>query len=131
MANEQNLVPLSTSKAREIGKKGGLNSGISRREKKLIKEQLKMLMSLEITDDNLKEQIKALGIEESEITIQMAICVALAQQALQGNIRAFEIVRDTMGEFPTTEIEHQDMIVFVNDLQDIDYLEEEQKKEEE
>lgn len=32
--NEENLVPLTTEKAREIGRKGGIASGKAKREKK-------------------------------------------------------------------------------------------------
>ena len=126
MANQQNLVPLSTSKAREIGKKGGINSGISRRNKKRIKQQFELLMSLDLQENELKEQIKSLGIPEEEINVQMALCVAMTQQALQGNIRAFELIRDTIGQNPINELENEkrEMIVFVNDLQDIEDLEE-------
>lgn len=126
MANTQNLIPLSTSKAREIGKKGGINSGISRRNKKRIKEQFEMLMSLDLQESELKEQIVALGIPQEEINIQMALCVAMTQQALQGNIKAFELIRDTIGQNPISEMENEkrEMIVFINDLQDIEDLEE-------
>ena len=56
----------------------------------------------------------------------MALCVAMTQQALQGNIRAFELIRDTIGQNPINELENEkrEMIVFVNDLQDIEDLEE-------
>ena len=126
MANQQNLVPLSTSKAREIGKKGGINSGISRRNKKRIKQQFEILMSLDLQENEIKEQIKSLGIPEEEINVQMALCVAMTQQALQGNIRAFELIRDTIGQNPINELENEkrEMIVFVNDLQYIEDLEE-------
>ena len=126
MANQQNLVPLSTSKAREIGKKGGINSGISRRNKKRIKQQFELLMSLDLQENELKEQIKSLGIPEEEINLQMALCVAMTQQALQGNIRAFELIRDTLGQNPINELENdrKEMIFFVNDIQDIENLEE-------
>ena len=126
MANQQNLVPLSTCKAQEIGNIGGINSGISRRNKKRIKQQFELLMSLDLQENELKEQIKSLGIPEEEINVQMALCVAMTQQALQGNIRAFELIRDTIGQNPINELENEkrEMIVFVNDLQDIEDLEE-------
>ena len=38
--NNQNLKPLSTKKAREIGAKGGKASVVARRKKKYIEEQL-------------------------------------------------------------------------------------------
>lgn len=121
MANEQNLKPLSTSKAREIGKKGGINSGISRRKKKKIKEQFEMLMSLDLQDDTLKEQITSLGIPVEEITLQMALCVTIMQQALQGNIRAFELIQNTLGQNPINEIENEERqpIIFINDIKEL------------
>lgn len=121
MANEQNLKPLSTSKAREIGKKGGINSGISRRKKKLIKEQFEMLMSLDLQDDTLKEQITSLGIPVEEITLQMALCVTIIQQALQGNIRAFELIQNTLGQNPMKEQENEERqpIIFINDIKEL------------
>lgn len=36
--NPQNLVPLTTKKAREIGAKGGVKSGIIKRERKLLSQ---------------------------------------------------------------------------------------------
>lgn len=38
MANEKNLKPLSTEKAREIGKKGGIASGKAKKEKKFMSQ---------------------------------------------------------------------------------------------
>lgn len=125
MANTQNLIPLSTSKAREIGKKGGINSGIARRNKKRIKEQFEMLMSLDLQDNELKEQIMSLGIPQEEINIQMALCVAMTQQALQGNIKAFELIRDTIGQNPINEMENEkrETIYFINDIEELEELE--------
>ena len=44
VANEKNLVPLTTEKAREIGRKGGIRSGEVRREKATMKKTLEMLL---------------------------------------------------------------------------------------
>lgn len=83
--NDENLRTLSTSEAREIGKKGGINSGLARRERKALKEQL--LLLLENGD------------------IQNNICVALLDKAQNGDIKAFEVIRDTIGEKPTDKHE--------------------------
>lgn len=79
--NNKNLIPVRTvNEAREKGKKGGIKSGQARRERKALKEQL--LMMLESGD------------------IQENICLALLKEAQNGNIKAFEVIRDTIGEKP-------------------------------
>lgn len=81
MANEQNLKPVRTKdEARERGKKGGVASGKARRERKMLKDELLALLS----DGDTQEKM----------------CLALIRQAQRGNIRAFEVVRDTVGEKP-------------------------------
>ena len=85
MANEQNLIPLTTSKAREIGKKGGKVSAQKRAERKTLKEELLLLLSSN--------------------QIQNKISLALIEQAQKGNTRAFEIIRDTIGEKPKDNIQ--------------------------
>ena len=84
----ENLIPTSQrskEEARELGRKGGIASGIARRERKTLKEELIML--LEDDDNNLK------------------ISVALLKRALDGDISAFTTIRDTIGEKPTDRIE--------------------------
>ncbi len=128
MANEQNLIPLnkrSQRERKEITIKGAKASNQVQKEKRLMKQQFEMLMSLELQENELKEQIKELGIEPNEITMQMALCVSVMQQAMQGNLKAFEIIQNTIGQNPNNEIEKpKDMIVFINDIQEIEDLEE-------
>lgn len=119
MANNiENLKPLSTEKAREIGAKGGKASVKARRKKKYIKEQLETLMLLDLNECKLKDNMRKLGIPEEELTIQNAICVSLIQQALNGSIRAFGVIRDTLGQDPKTgdDKERVENIYFINDI---------------
>jgi hypothetical protein len=88
MANEQNLKPLNTrtkSEQREIAKKGGLARGKQRREQKTLKEELLLLLS----EGNTQEKIS----------------VAVINKALSGDLKAFEIIRDTIGQKPTDKQE--------------------------
>lgn len=79
MANEMNLKPVRTKKeARERGKKGGIRSGEVRRERKTLKEELLLLL----------EQNKT----------QEKISLALLKKAESGDTKAFEVIRDTIGE---------------------------------
>lgn len=85
--NEENLIPMSErskDEVRELGKKGGIASGKARRERKTLKEELLLLLS----KGNTQEKIS----------------LALIQQALNGNTKAFEVIRDTVGEKPVEEV---------------------------
>lgn len=64
MANENNLKPIqSTKEARELGRKGGIASGVSRREKRKMRDIICDLVEKPdpVTGENVKEAI-ALGL---------------------------------------------------------------------
>lgn len=109
MANIENLKPkttLSKEEAKKNGKKGGIASGKVRRERKAMREQLEMLLNLPLKNEKLTDQIKELGITEKEIDNQMALTISLYQEALKGNIKAYEIIRDTIGEKPIEQVQN-------------------------
>lgn len=110
MANEQNLKPCEYKLSREEAKKGGLASAESRRKRKAIKEQMELLLSLPLKNEKAKKQLSELGIEESEMTNQMAMIIKMYQTALSGgksSVSAFNSIRDTIGEKPKEIIEHK------------------------
>ena len=89
MANEQNLKPVRTKEeARERGKKGGKKSGEVRKRRKAFKEAL--LLALDTVKDN--KTIQDIGIE------------ALMVRYMAGDLEAFKVVRDTIGEKPTDSL---------------------------
>ena len=86
-----NLKPLNTRPEEEvkaITSKGGKASGKARRKKKELKQLLELALSQphQDGDDNY-----------------MAITVALIQKALGGDVRAYEAIRDTIGQKPTEQ----------------------------
>lgn len=86
MATIENLKPIqSEEEAREKGKKGGIASGKARAERKALKEELLLLLS--------------------EGDTQKKISLSLIQQALDGNTKAFEVIRDTIGERPVEKVD--------------------------
>jgi len=93
MANEQNLKPLTTKKAREIGSKGGKASVEARRKKKDLRLAIEILLETDIKGKN--GEIKS-GAE--------AIAIAQFQKALKGDTRAFEVLRDTAGQKPIEKV---------------------------
>lgn len=91
--NEENLKPLTTEKAREIGKIGGKKSVEVRRERKKLREDLIALLK-----GSRKE------IDGGEGNVQQAMCLALIVKALGGDVNAFKEVRDTIGEKPIDNV---------------------------
>lgn len=88
MANEENLVDLrdrTTEEQREIARKGGIASGKARAARKTLKEELLLLLEQGDTQEK--------------------ISLALLQKAMQGDTRAFEVLRDSIGEKPTEKVE--------------------------
>lgn len=82
----KNLKPIrSENEAREKGKKGGIKSGEVRRARKTLKEELLCLL------------------EEGDA--QQKISIALLKQALKGNVKAYAMIRDTIGEKPVEKQE--------------------------
>lgn len=90
MANEKNLKPARTkSEARALGAAGGKKSGEARRKKKTMRELLEIAMELPSGDKTTAE----------------AITAALLDKALGGDVKAYEVVRDTLGESPKIKMD--------------------------
>ena len=111
MANEQNLLrgnPATQFKsgrdAVENGRKGGIASGEAKRRERTLKETLEKLLSLSIKDEATREYIRQLGFNDEELDNMTAINVAMYQEALKGNVKAYELIRDTFGEKPTDKV---------------------------
>ncbi|WP_171302486.1 stress-induced protein [Enterococcus cecorum] len=89
MANEENLKKIrSTSEARELGKKGGKASGEARRKKANLKNALNTILTAETTSETA-QILEELGFDN---TNEMAIMLSLTQQAMNGNVRAIELI---------------------------------------
>lgn len=88
MANEQNLIPVTKRtprEQREISSKGGKASAEAKKARKTLKETLLLMLE--------------------EGNTQNDITLALLQKALNGDTKAYEVIRDTVGEKPTDKIE--------------------------
>lgn len=108
MANVQNLIPFTSDQSREEakknGRKGGIASGEAKRRERTLKETLEKLLSLPLKDESTREYIRQLGFNDEELDNKTAINVAMYQEALKGNVKAYELIRDTMGEKPTDKL---------------------------
>lgn len=100
MANEQNLRPGEYKLTVEEQKKGGKRSGEVRRARKTLREELLALLSQDIKTKN-----------GESMNTQVAMSSSLIKQALSGNTKAFELVRDTIGEKPVDKVEQVNLDV--------------------
>lgn len=100
----ENLDPVRTKEeARERGRKGGIASGIARREKKTFRQTLEALLVMPMKDgkDIAVDDIKNFAaIKGKNISVQEAILISQIQKAMKGDTRAAEYVRDTIGQQP-------------------------------
>ena len=72
----------------------GRKSGQKRAELRTLKEELLMLLAEEKP-----------GKDGKPMTVQAGITSSLVAQAVKGNVRAYEIIRDTIGQKPMEQVE--------------------------
>ena len=93
MANEQNLRPSEYKLSQEEAKRGGIASGEARRRKRDLRKALEMLLEKDFVDKN-----------GNVTTGTEAITTKLFEQALKGNVKAFETIRATVGQDPVQKV---------------------------
>lgn len=100
MANIDNLVPLTTEKAREIGAKGGKRSGEVKREKRTFKKAIEWLVNsdIKITQGSMFDLMKANGIDTSKLNTTQMATLGLWWGAVQGNSTNFKTLMEGNNE---------------------------------
>lgn len=91
--NDENLIPLNKltkSEQREICSKGGKASGLARKKKKLIK-------------DTIEEFLETVNPETGN-NFQIDVVAAMLKKALDGDVSAFNSLRDTAGQKPKEDV---------------------------
>ena len=78
---------------REMARRAGKRSGEVRRARKTLRDELLELLTTEITDSKGNKK-----------TAQVAMSSAILKQAISGNTKAYEIIRDTIGEKPVESV---------------------------
>lgn len=98
MANEKNLEKgkqtqfRSGEEAARNGKKGGDQSGRARRRKKLLKDTVNMLLALPMQEGRLDRLTDLKSIKDKNITVEEAMVLKQIQNAMKGDLRAFESI---------------------------------------
>jgi len=114
---KENLKPCrTTEEARERGRKGGINSGKRKKEKRKLKEIAEMLLDMKAPDDIIArfEQLYP-DLDAKEMTNRLAIVQRLIFNALAGDNKAFELLRDQIGEKPKEEIVNTNQNINITD----------------
>lgn len=95
--NNDNLKPNSARTTQELqdnGRKGGIKSAEIRRERKTFKELINIALQEKDNDTGQENAVE--------------IVASLINKAKQGDSRAFEILRDTIGEKPVDKTAQTD-----------------------
>lgn len=95
MANEQNLLKGEDAHKFTLDEasKGGKASAEARRKKRDLRAALEVLLEREVSDGN-----------GGTITGAQALTARLYKEALKGNVKAFEVLRDTVGQKPVEKV---------------------------
>ena len=99
MANEKNLKPIRSKKlARELGAKGGKAKAENERKRKTLKENMNLLLGLEVTTPEDFNKLAALGIPMEDIDNSMLLTAALFLKAKSGDVAACKEIRSWVDE---------------------------------
>lgn len=116
MANEENLKgkgfdSRSTSELREIAQKGGRASGEARRRKADLRRTLNALLTAKVDNPELTPLLEGLGLEN---TLESAVTAALIKNAMTGNVKAFEAIRDTIGQTTKSDLDIEEQKIKID-----------------
>ena len=109
----ENLIPFSQrskEEASEMGRRGGVSSGETRRAQKTMREMLKTIVDSDLTGEEagrkLEHNLQKAGLHKRlPNNYRSGLAVAMLQKALNGSVKAAEFIRDTLGEKPIEQFE--------------------------
>lgn len=125
--NIQNLKPfnpkysntLTTEEAQKRGRAGGIKSGEVRRARKTMKETILDLIQKEVNPDDYGGDVAILG---NKATLQEIILASMVREAANGDTKAMQLLRDTIGEQPITKQEIKQEVISKEDIKTMDNL---------
>ncbi len=111
--NDENLIPfnkLTEKERRELASKAGKASVAKRRQQKTFREIAEALGNASIRDGdvyNLEQIRKIAELKDANLSVKELMLWQQIQKAMNGDTKAFEVVRDTLGEKPFEKVEVQ------------------------
>ena len=101
---------------RAIASKGGIASRIARNNKRKMREAMEILMAADIPVKNVKKELIAIGLEDEDLNIQMAIAYGQVMKSIESrDTQAAVFCRDTAGDKPTDKIEYSGTTTLIKD----------------
>ena len=97
--NDKNLIPnseRSPTEVRENGRRGGIKSGQVRREQKTYREMAKAMLSAQITDPKMLEEMAKYGIEGTDLKAYTLL--GMIKASAEGSHNAFDRLMELIGE---------------------------------
>ncbi|SHI43147.1 hypothetical protein [Parasporobacterium paucivorans] len=111
MANPENLKGKGfdsrpTSELREIQRKGCEQSAKVRREKADFRKVLNALLTAKIDSPDITPMLEAMGVKS---TVESAVNAAIIKKAMEGDVKAYTAIRDTIGQTVKSEMELEEL----------------------
>lgn len=104
MANNENLVPFTSEQSREEavrnGRKGGIKSGQVRRRKAALRDTMNRCLTMQAHVDGLSDVLIADG---GESTYEEIITMAMINQAMLGDVKAYNAIMKVVGQTDKSE----------------------------
>ena len=126
MANEKNLIPFNKrteSEKREITKKGGIESGKSRRRKRDTAELVNVLLNSKLKGKDI-DKLKNVSdeVEEEDMTVNALMVAGQIKSAMAGNVKAFECLQSYQSRAEKSEEADASYSIPITDIT-VDFLE--------
>jgi hypothetical protein len=91
---------LTSEQKSERGKKGNQASQKAKRDNRTLREIALEMLAAIATEEDIKKYNLPEGVSNSVV-----MTAAAAQKAMAGDLKAYEILRDTAGQMPTKEVQ--------------------------
>lgn len=126
MANEKNLIPSnkrSLSEARENGRKGGIESGKSRRKKRDTAGLVNLMLNSKLKGEDIN-RLKEVSeeVDEDDMTVNALMVAGQIKSAMAGNVKAFECLQNYQSRSEITDDSDADYTIPITDIT-VDFLE--------
>lgn len=112
VANNENLNghgfhERTAEEQRAIAIAGGKASGEARRRKADFRKTLNLLLTAEIDSPEWTPVLEAMGLDS---TLESAVNAAVIKKALAGNVKAYEAIRDTLGQTLKSDLDIEEQL---------------------
>lgn len=94
----------NSEQAREMGRRGGIASGKAKRERRQMREIAQSILDMPMRKGRTEAYKSFIEGSTKNVTVSERIIMVAIKEALEGNVRAAEFVRDTAGEKPTETV---------------------------